>query len=748
MKLRFTGLAAFAVLTLSGTLSAQGLFTGSGIPTTVMATGQTEVIGSVMVSLRLGPADEGNLVINVSPLQITNINDSDIKVAATGITVGTLSVDRTNSLVKIPVTAGATAGSIRVDGIHVAVAGTGITSFNAQLSWEKSLNIITSGTSVPVINAVQSGLVADPVTDRFVIFNGQIFDNTGSITVHEGYATAFSNSTAFGQTTATRIKIRVTDFPSNLQMTFPATVTSPDSGATLTTLEGSAVVLPRGNGNTEVTYAFAGAGTSDNTVESFTIPFTVGLTGTPGDLQPTIEVTLAPVGLATPNSAYPSTDVPRYAEDEVLVMAGTSRTITKLLYWTGADASVSTQVNVLNPSAKFANLTFDAFDAAGNAVSGTGITNPVKVSLSANQSLVRGLSDLFGTATGISSIRIQSTNSDVLATVSLSGAGKTESVPFVSRGVFSAYIPVANENASVQLFNPNSVAASGALMLRSEDGAVLARALVNMPALTSASVSLSSIFNNPTRGYVTGTFNNPVVAFESFGTGAANMLAVQPPAGVKSLFVPFFATGNGFQTDVNLINVSDQTFTVQAQMFNSTGSPTGAAVTLTFGQNQQVALALDRLFSQAPSSGYIRFDVPQLMKGFFAYYPSISGHSRIRSAQGGSTVIPLSAYPLQDSFVLGAGSGSNEFQGVALVNPNASAVNVTLQVLNSTGVVQSTATLSLNPGQVVSQLTTELFSGGVPAQSVVRVSASAPIVAAVITATNTLDSLRALPVVR
>jgi hypothetical protein len=75
-------------------------------------------------------------------------------------------------------------------------------------------------------------------------------------------------------------------------------------------------------------------------------------------------------------------------------------------------------------------------------------------------------------------------------------------------------------------------------------------------------------------------------------------------------------------------------------------------------------------------------------------------------------------------------------------------VNVTLQVLNSTGVVQSTAAVSLNPGQIASQLTTQLFSGGVPAQSVLRVSASAPIVAAVITATNTLDSLRALPVVR
>src|SRR5207253_10923570 len=99
------------------------------------------------------------------------------------------------------------------------------------------------------------------------------------------------------------------------------------------------------------------------------------------------------------------------------VPAGTSRTITKVLYWTGADASVATQVNLLNASPNAANLTIDAFDASGQAISATGVTNPVKLSLSANQSLVRTLSDLFGTATGISTVRIQSTNSNLLATV-------------------------------------------------------------------------------------------------------------------------------------------------------------------------------------------------------------------------------------------------------------------------------------------------------------------------------------------
>jgi hypothetical protein len=749
MKLRFPVLAALLVATMSGTVFAQGaLFTGIGIPKTVTATGQTEVIGSVMASLTLGTSDGGNLLINLSPLQITNTSASDIQVAATGITAGATTIDTLNSLVRVPINAGAIAGSIRVDGIRVAVAGTGITSFNAQLSWENSLNLFTSGTTVPVINSVQSGLLADTITDRFVIFNGQIFKNSSSITVHEGYAAAFSNSTGYGQTGPTKIKIRVTDFASNLQMTFPATVTTTDSAATLNILEGRPVVLPRDNGNTEVTYAFSGVSGSDSIVESFKIPFTVSLTGVPSLVQPTFEVTLAPIGAAVPNSSNPATDVPRYAEDEILVQAGTSRTITKILYWTGADASVPAQVNLLNASSNAANLTIDALDASGQPVSGNGITNPVKLSLSANQSLVRSLSGLFGTAAGISTVRIQSTNSSLLATVVLSGTGKTVSVPFISQSIFSPFIPVVGENGTVQLFNPNSSATAGTLTLRSEDGGTVSSAPLSLAPLASASVSLSTLFNSPTRGYVSGSFTLPVVVFESFGTGASNLLAIEPAAAVSSLYIPFFAVGDGYQTDINLLNVSDQGFTVQAQMFNSTGVASGTLVTLTFAPNQQIALPLEQLFSQVPSSGYIRFDVPQLMKGFFAFYPGVSGHARIRTAQGGSTAIPLSQFALQDSFVLGAGTSSSESQGIALVNPGTSSVNVSLQVLSSTGAVQSAASVTLNAGQILSELTTQLFTSGVPAQSVVRVTASSPIVAAVVTASNSNDALRSLPIVR
>src|SRR2546427_2000959 len=368
MKLRLAVFVSLLVLFSSGSLLAQGQFLGLGFPKTVTATGQAELIGPIVVTMVQGPAVAGTLIIDVSPLQLTNAVAADISVTATGLTVGATTIDTNNNLVKIPVMAGGSAsGQIRVEGLRVAVAGTGINSFSAKLSWQDSLNIFTSGTTVPVIDAVQSGLTAEPVGNRFTVFNGQVYGSGPTIRVTEGYASAFSNSSQFGQTTSTQVRIRVTDFPDNLQFVFPATVTANETSATLNTLEGNAVTLPRGNGKTEVTYAFSQAGNSNDATESFDIRFTVNVLGPVPDIQPTIEVSLAPIG-----SVSSSTDIPRYMEDEITVQEGSSRIITKALYWTGINSSLQNQVYLTNPSLRAANLTIDALNATGQVVSASG----------------------------------------------------------------------------------------------------------------------------------------------------------------------------------------------------------------------------------------------------------------------------------------------------------------------------------------------------------------------------------------
>ena len=725
MKYKFAVFVSLTILFSSGSALAQGFFQGSGFPKTATATGQTELIGPILVNLVQGSAAADTLVINVSPLQITNANAADISVSAGGLTVGAATIDADNSLVKIPVLAGgAGTAFIRIEGIRVAISGASINSFSAKLSWQGSLNIFTSGTTVPVIDAVQSGLRAEAAGNRVTVFNGQVYGSGPAIRVTEGYASAFSNSSQFGQTTPTRVRIRVTDVPDNLQLIFPASVKANESAATLNTLAGVAVPLPTPDGKAEVTYAFSKAGDSNETTESFDIQFTVQVLGPVADIQPTIEVTLAPIGGVTS-----STDIPRYSEDEIVVQEGSSRIISKVLYWTGIKASPQNQVHLTNPSSRAANLTIDALNAAGQAVTGAGITNPVKLSLSANQSVLNTVSGFFGTTSDIATIRIQSTNPNLLAAAVVSGSGISESVPFLSRAISSAFFPVVNEGAQLQLMNPNSSTVTGT-------------------PLASTTIGVGNVFNSSLSGYISGVFSNPIIAFESFGQDKPNLVAIQPPAAANALFIPFVVSVSGLQTDVNLINLSDQTVTLKGQLFTGNSPQPAATAEITMAPGEQLAGSVQRVFTQTPSTGYIRLEVPQILKGFIAYYPTIAGLARIRSSQGGSTILPLSAYTLADAFVLGLGVAPTELQGFAFVNPTASGVTVRVQALNANGSVAGTASITLTAGEVATRLASELFGTALPAQPVIRVTSTAPIAITAISGSSTLDQFRALPVLR
>jgi hypothetical protein len=302
------------------------------------------------------------------------------------------------------------------------------------------------------------------------------------------------------------------------------------------------------------------------------------------------------------------------------------------------------------------------------------------------------------------------------------------------------------------MFNPNSSATTGTLILRTEDGQTAGNTSVQLAPLASTSIVLSSTFNNPATGYVLGTFSSPVVSYESFGNGNVmnNITPTQQAGNNGVLFAPFFASGSGFQSDLNLVNFSSALVTLKTQFFDGSGMPAGPAFLITIPAGDQLNQSILDFFPAAPSTGYIRFDVPPSLvtPPFGPTYPEISGHVRVRSAQGGSTIVPMTAFPLQDAFVLGAATAPGEFQGISLVNTGSSAATVSLQAINSSGTVAGTATVTLNPGQNVSKLATELFGTGFSGQSVIHISAPAPIAAAAITGSGGLDTLRSLPVLR
>src|SRR5689334_14198172 len=104
MKLKLLSLV-FVFLLLPGGLSAQGIFDGFSFPVTATATGQTELVGPLMVSLRTGTTVSGTLVIDLSPYKITSPSAASIQITATGLTVGATAVDTDAGIVRIPVNA-------------------------------------------------------------------------------------------------------------------------------------------------------------------------------------------------------------------------------------------------------------------------------------------------------------------------------------------------------------------------------------------------------------------------------------------------------------------------------------------------------------------------------------------------------------------------------------------------------------------------------------------------------------------
>src|SRR5579884_2136776 len=262
---RLFALVALLTVWIPGHANAQGIFDKTSLPKTVIATGQTETLGMIELTLRQSSTAADTLTINVSPLRITNTSASDIRITTFGaITVGTTTIVADKGLVKIPVNAGATSGSIEIQGIRVAVAGTGITSVTANLSWDNGQNYFfasgTSGTvttsaAVPVVNSVQTGLAVDPNTTNIVIYNNKVVKDTGTFVIHEGYPGAFVSGTDFGQDTPTQVQIRVSDMPAGLTLHFPASVTATETAATLTTTTGSAVDIAS-TGNSTVVYSY------------------------------------------------------------------------------------------------------------------------------------------------------------------------------------------------------------------------------------------------------------------------------------------------------------------------------------------------------------------------------------------------------------------------------------------------------------------------------------------------------------
>lgn len=334
MKFKTILVAAVMFLGLTAAAFAQATFSVGSIPvTTVTNTGQTERTGDITFTQISGTSNLGTITIAYGvPITIAM---SSVTVTGTDgysglVSVNTGASNNASGLLVINLPAGATAGTIVVSGVRVAVAGTSLSNLVASISSVGNA-IVAGQTNVTVISSIAAGIasVGTGTTASAATIQGVSGAISGSavVTVTEGYLDAFKVA-GTGDTTSVLLRITLDkNPPAGVTVAFPATAVEEGTGPGVWESCNS-------TGSAAATYTFTSSSTSlsayyriatatDPTlVETVTIPVSLSVSGSAAFPIPatvvSYKVSLAPVGTAfSSNGAVITSPIPRFAALDV-----------------------------------------------------------------------------------------------------------------------------------------------------------------------------------------------------------------------------------------------------------------------------------------------------------------------------------------------------------------------------------------------------------------------------------------------
>ncbi len=775
-------LSALSVVLMSlPSLYAQATFTFSSEVVTGTSIGATELTGAVSLTVVSGTSVLSPFAIQFSA-PITNNSAAEVNLLGTGGLAGISAhpnVDQASNTIVFNVPAGGVGGNtITLSGVRVSLTGLGSPTVTASISSPSSTgNAILAGqNSVTVISTiVTQPFTVDETAQPLRWQNGTVTTPTTSLVIGETYQTAFSSAVGtYGQTDPTQFEINpFLSIPAGVHITFAAHATSPESGALLTTSSGLAETIPRTDGSTRVTYSFFSAPTSGATEETFPIAISVtldnGLT-----ISGTIafQATLKPIGIAVPNEAYPSTQIPRYSlltlpADTDLV----SGTVELAFPFRAQSSNTYTGIAMTNPQEFQIAVTLSAYDSAGTLLSGTGVSNPVTMTIPARAQLGKLATEIFGAnfnagAAGV--IRALGKTSILPGFYLLGDSGGSRldgAVADLSKSLVWTWPAIFHQGAApstvLELFNPGSVAANTTLRLYNSAGTQLSSAAVLVPPNGSTASDVTAVFpsvdlSSFTGGYVSGRSDVQVVARETFGNELDNNVLFAQSGVQRGTFqVAHFAVGSGYTTELNIVN-ADPSILAQITLtaFDNSGTPlaiAGNPKTVSINPGNQLIQSMTDLYPALAgatlTTGYVRLDVAQFQLGPFSSTPIILGFVRFSAAGGyASASLPLFLPPSADFIYSHIAQNLGYYTGVALLNTNTTAATVAVEVRDKGGSLVGTYTTTLQPGQKIAKLVYEM----VPASlgqigGDVHVRSSLPLTSFALFGTNDGKSLAAIP---
>ena len=676
---------------------------------TLSATGQAELLGEVTFRVTSGTTVDGTLEVSVSPVAFVNDETSGIMVEGTGGLVGAsiVGVFQESGLVVVEIPAGAGVGaSVTVSGMRVPASDPGITDTVGQIA--VSGNLLEGGsTEVSLVTGVVDGLVVDENSDSsFTVLNGFLVDPLDELIFKEGHALAFSGAVGvLGQTILTQVIVEITGIPENVTVTFPDTVDSRRTDATLTTLSGDDESFTSSPDAQRVVYEFnEDLPESDNSLDNFRLLPDVEFGDPVGDGTVTIQMTLGPSG---------ADDVPRFTEELLPDFAVPESEPTSAYFpvsrvWTGVELTIT------NPAAGGALVTLRARDDAGDLISGADVSSETVENLAGNETLVLGLDAMFGSAATpemIASIEMESVQDDLIgATIGSIEQSRQATALIDDRRRF--YLPFARTLATsvpeLTVHNPGNAPVEVTLTLRDASGEDLGRVVETIESLAALRSPLGEIFELeagalPFEGYVRLSADEDIRA--TIVNDPEGAVPEEVPAlrtfSKSNLEHPYFVFGGGWNTILTLINTSGGTVNVTLTLRDTAGQMLEGTASLA---EQMAARSLHEFDLQALFGG-LGFAVGHLdveierPPGLFSSTPAFAGVARLQTA-GVSALAPLPAASGTELLLAPTAQSDDEWTGIAIFNPSSVETVATIEVFSSEGTSLGTTDVTI-PGNTV-----------------------------------------------
>jgi hypothetical protein len=272
----------------------------------------------------------------------------------------------------------------------------------------------------------------------------------------------------------------------------------------------------------------------------------------------------------------------------------------------------------------------------------------------------------------------------------------------------------------------------------------------NIPAHGFVKVNAASLFASAFDGAIRLDCTGGIIGNALLKTGDDDVssLNLQSIGSGGMLYAPHIVRMNGlYYTEVDLFNPEDSVVTATVSAYLADGSPMSEPFQVLIPAHQ-VSMLAGVTLGLPPgqdAEGWLKVDA--------------TGHDLVGCLTFGNPVdnhyvstLPLQGKPVSEQYFAQSASGNiggvNFFTGLAVVNPNAGPVSITISVYGSDGALYGTSTLLLGANSKYVRLLPQIEGiGTLPSHSsgYIRVIASKPVFAFVLFGDDALDFLSAVP---